>query len=338
MRVAVVPSAGADYQIEDRPTPEPEADEVRIRVHACGFCHSDENIRNGWIGNAFPRVPGHELAGVIEAKGAAVPDEWSVGDRVGVGWHGGHCQHCERCRAGDFKRCPQRAGCGSSFDGGFASHALVPHSGLSRLPQQMTFEDAGPLMCGGVTVYNALRKSGARWGDRVAIQGIGGLGHMAVQFASKMGFETIAISRGADKQSLAAQLGADHFIDAAAQDVGAALKQLGGVRAVIATAPSGASMAPLLAGLGPDGRLVVVGVSSEEIATPAYAFLDNDKGIHGSVIGTPYEVEECLRFAALKGIRPRIETFPLEQVAAAQERLLANQLRFRAVLTMPNDS
>lgn len=333
MKVAVVDAAKAPYRIEERDTPEPGPGELRIRVHACGFCHSDENIRNGWIGNAFPRVPGHEAAGIVEAVGEHVPDVWREGDRVGVGWHGGHCGACDTCRRGDFKRCPKRLGCGSSYDGGFATHLVAPHTGLVRLPDAMSFEDAGPMMCGGITVYNALRRSGASWGDRVAVQGLGGLGHMAVQFADAMGFETIAISRGEQKRELAQQLGADHFLDATG-DVAAGLKALGGARAVIATAPSGKSMRPLLDGLGPDGRLVVVGVSPEELSAPAYAFLDNDKGIQGSVIGTPAEAEACLRFAALKGVKPWIETFPLDEVAAAQEKLLANELRFRAVLTM----
>lgn len=334
MQAAVIPAKGAPFVLEERDDPMPGPGQVRIRVHACGYCRSDENIRHG-MATAFPRVPGHEAAGVIDARGDGVPDVWRIGDRVGVGWHGGHCGACDTCRAGDVKRCPDRLGCGSSYDGGFATHLVVPHSALARLPDGLTFAEAGPILCGGITVWNALRGSGASWGDRVAVQGLGGLGHLAVQYAAAMGFETIAISRGGDKAELAAELGADHFVDAQG-DVAGALQALGGCRAIIATAPSGDSMRPLFDGLGPDGRLVIVGVSPDEVGAPAYAYLGNDRGIQGSVIGSPSEAEACLRFSALKGIKPWVEIFPLAQVAEAQEKLLANRLRFRAVLTMPD--
>ena len=336
MKAAVIPEKGAPFVIEERPDPEAGPGTVRIRVHACGYCRSDENIRHG-MASAYPRVPGHEAAGVIDQVGEHVPDAWQVGDRVGVGWHGGHCGACDTCRSGDVKRCPDRLGCGSSYDGGFATHLVVPHTALARLPDGLSFEEAGPILCGGITVWNALRSSGASWGDRVAVQGLGGLGHLAVQYADAMGLETVAISRGAGKAELATQLGADHYVDAT-DDVAAQLQALGGCRAIIATAPSGDAMRPLFDGLGPDGRLVIVGVSPDEVGAPAYSYLGNDRGIQGSVIGSPSEAEACLRFSALKGIKPWIEPFTLEDVATAQERLLANELRFRAVLTMQTES
>jgi D-arabinose 1-dehydrogenase-like Zn-dependent alcohol dehydrogenase len=263
MKAAVVASPGAPYLVQDVPTPEAGAGQVRIKIYACGFCLSDENVRGGASGNEFPRVPGHELAGIIDQLGEGV-EGWALGDRVGIGWHGGHCQACDTCRAGDFKRCPNRLGCGTSYDGGFADYSVAPPTALVRIPDEMSFEHAGPIMCGGITVWNALRGSGASWGDLVAIQGIGDLGHMAVQFASAMGFETVAISRGPDKAALALALGAHHYIDAN-DDVAKQLRALGGARAIVATAPSGASMRPLFDGLGADGRLVIVGVSGDEI-------------------------------------------------------------------------
>ncbi|MGB1585559.1 MAG: alcohol dehydrogenase catalytic domain-containing protein [Thermoplasmatota archaeon] len=331
MRAAVIQERSGPFVIEERPDPEPAAGQVRIRVHACGYCLSDENIRHGGA-SAWPRVPGHEAAGVIDALGPDVPDAWRVGDRVGVGWHGGHCNACDTCRSGDVKRCPDRLGCGSSYDGGFATHLVVPHTALARIPDGMDFEVAGPLLCAGITVWNALRRSGASWGDRVAVQGLGGLGHLAVQFADAMGFETVVVTRTPEKSQHAKDLGADHVVDASG------LQELGGCRAVIATAPSGDAMRPLFDALGPDGRLMIVGVSGDEVGAPAYAYLGNDRGIQGSVIGSPSETEACLRFAQLKGVTPWVETFSLDDVAKAQEKLLANELRFRAVLTMAKDS
>lgn len=322
------------YEVQDVQQREPGPGEVRIRVHACGFCHSDENIRNGWIGNAFPRIPGHEAAGTIDAIGEGVPDTWTDGDRVGVGWHGGHCLSCDACRDGDFLRCAHRKGCGSSYDGGFAETVVAPWTALARIPDDVPFEEAGPVMCGGITVWNALRRSGASWGDTVAVQGIGGLGHFAVQYADRMGFRTVAISRGEDKAELARRLGADDYIDAAVGDPGETLAEMGGARAVIATVPSGKAMAPLVKGLGPDGRLMVVGVSPEPICVPAHELLGNDRGIQGSVIGTPRDIEKCLAFGAAKGVRPMIETFRLDQIDDAVRRLHANEIRFRGVFAM----
>ncbi len=313
--------------------PEPGPGQVRIKVEACGYCHSDENIRKGWIGNPFPRVPGHEAAGTIDAVGAGVPDVWTEGQRVGVGWHGGHCQQCDRCREGRFLKCAHSQGFGSSYDGGFARYALAPFTALARIPDAVPFEDAGPVMCAGITVWNGLRRTEAEPGDLVAVQGIGGLGHMAIQYADKMGFETVAISRGEDKAALAKRLGADHFVDAE-DDPAAQLRALGGAKGILCTAPSGDAMNPLFRGLGPDGRMSIVGVSSDPITQPATEFLGNDKGIVGSVIGTPREIERLLHFGAVKGVRPMIETYPLEDIHAAQARLLANEMRFRAVFQM----
>lgn len=334
MKAALVRQAGADYGLVERDEPEPGLGQVKIRVHACGFCHSDENIRNGWIGNAFPRVPGHEVAGVIETVGDGVPERWQVGDRVGVGWHGGHCGACDACRAGDFLRCGGRQGCGSSYDGGFQEAMVAPFSALVRIPEGIPLEEAAPVMCGGITVWNALRRSGASWGDTVAVQGLGGLGHFAIQYADKMGFRTVAVSRGADKEGIAFELGADEYIDAAATDPGKALQAMGGAKAVITTVPSGKAMQPLVGGLGPDGRMVIVGVSPERLEVPAAEFLGNDKGIQGSTIGTPRDIEDCLAFGALKDVRPWIETFSLEDIHEAVRRLHAGELRFRGVLTM----
>jgi D-arabinose 1-dehydrogenase-like Zn-dependent alcohol dehydrogenase len=332
-KAAIVSAPGAAYELVERAVPMPGPNEVLIRMVACGYCHSDENIRNGWIGNAFPRVPGHEAAGVIEAVGDRVPSVWTEGDRVGVGWHGGHCLSCDSCRAGRFLKCVKRQGCGSSFDGGFAEHMVAPHTALARIPAEVSFETAGPIMCAGITVWNGLRRTGAGPGDLVAVQGLGGLGHLAIQYADKMGFETVAISRGAEKETLAQQLGATHFIDSTRDDAASVLQTLGGATGILCTVPSGAAMNPLFPGLGPDGRMAVVGVSSEPISQPAHEFLGNDKGIVGSVIGTPFEIERLLHFGAVKGVAPMIETFALAEIATAQERLLANQMRFRGVFT-----
>lgn len=332
MQAAIVPASGAAYELVELATPEPGPGQVRVKVHACGYCHSDENIRRGWTGNAFPRVPGHEVAGTIDSLDADVPADWREGDRVGVGWHGGHCLSCDACRDGRFLQCPRRLGCGTSYDGGFAEFVVAPWTALVRIPAAVSFADAGPVMCAGITVWNAIRNSGAQWGALVAVQGIGGLGHLAVQYADKMGFETVAISRGPEKETLARELGADHFLEADAAVAG--LQELGGARAIICTAPSGQAMRDLYSGLGRDGRLMVVGVSAEPISLPAHKFLSNQRGVAGSVIGTPAEAEALLRFGAVKGIRPRIERFRLEQVHEAQERLLENRLRFRAVFEM----
>lgn len=331
---AVVPSPDADYELVERDIPEPGPGQVRLKVEACGYCHSDENIRKGWIGNPFPRVPGHEAAGTIDAVGDGVPSVWTEGMRVGVGWHGGHCQNCDACREGRFLGCVQSQGFGSSYDGGFARYTIAPFTALSRIHADVSFEDAGPIMCGGITVWNGLRRTEAEPGDLVAVQGIGGLGHMAVQYADKMGFETVAISRGEDKAHLAKQLGADHFIDAASEDPAEALRDLGGAKGILCTAPSAKAMNPLVSGLGPRGRMSIVGVSPDPITQPATQFLGNEKGIVGSVIGTPREIERLLHFGAVKGVKPMIETFPLTEIHAAQERLLSNQMRFRAVFQM----
>lgn len=323
------------YDVREVPEGEPGPGEVRIRVLHCGFCHSDENIRSGRGGIHFPRVPGHEVAGVIEAIGDAVPDVWRTGDRVGVGWHGGHCLSCDACRGGDFLRCPARLGCGSSYDGGFAETTVVPWTALARVPDGMDLAEAGPIMCAGITVWNGLRRTGASWGDTVAVQGLGGLGHLAVQYAAKMGFRTVAVSRGEDKRELAHDLGAHDYIDANAEDPGKALRALGGARGIVATAPTGKAMRPLVPGLGPDGRLVVVGVADDELGAPVGQFLHNQKGIVGSVIGTPREIERLLEFGYRMGVRPWIERFRLADIEEATRRLHEGSLRFRAVLDMP---
>ncbi len=334
VRAAVVAEPGADYVVEERPLPEPGPGQVRVRVHACGFCHSDENIRSGRSGNPFPRVPGHEVAGTIEELGSDVPDIWQEGDRVGIGWHGGHCLSCGPCRRGDFLRCEHRQGCGTSYDGGFADALVAPWTALARIPDKLGFVEAAPVMCGGITVWNALRHSGASWGDTVAVHGIGGLGHFAVQYADKMGFRTVAISRGEEKRALAHDLGADDYIDAEAGDVGKQLRRLGGAKTIVSTSPSGASMSPLVGGLRADGKVVIVGVSGEAVGAPAWEFLGHQKGIVGSVIGTPRDIEECLAFGALTGVKAWTEEFRLEDIGEAVRRLHANEIRFRGVFKM----
>jgi D-arabinose 1-dehydrogenase-like Zn-dependent alcohol dehydrogenase len=257
---------------------------------------------------------------------------WRVGDRVGIGWHGGHCLACDACRAGDFLRCPDRLGCGSSFDGGFAESVVTDWTALARIPNALDDVAAAPLMCAGITVFNALRASGASWGDTVAVHGLGGLGHLAVQFADKMGFRTVAISRGRTKRRLAHELGADEYIDAARTDPGEALRALGGARAIVTTAPEAAPMRPLFAGLGGRGRLVVVGVADGQLGAAASEYITRERGIIGSVIGTPRELERCLDFAARKGVRAWTQTFALDDIATAVARLHAGKLRFRAVI------
>ena len=332
MKKIRVASAGGNFELIEEPTREPAAGCVSVKVQACGICHSDSMTKEGvWPGIVYPRSPGHEIAGIIDALGEGT-DPWKVGDRVGIGWHGGHCGKCESCRRGDFITCAKLQIPGISYDGGYAELVLAPIEALARIPGELAPEDAAPLMCAGVTTFNALRNSGARPGDLVAIQGIGGLGHLGVQFASKFGFETVAIGRGADKKSLALKLGARTYIDARSQDVARELSGLGGARLILATAPDGKAMGSLIDGLGVDGKLIIVGASAEPFAVSSLQLIMHRKSIAGWPSGTATDSEDTLKFAAATGVRPMIEAFPLEQAAQAYEHMISGKVRFRSVL------
>lgn len=332
MRQASVSSAGKAFELKEQPIPEPGSGWVRVKVHACGICHSDSMTKDGiWPGIVYPRSPGHEIAGVIDALGPET-DPWKIGDRVGVGWYGGHCGKCDSCRRGDFITCIKLQIPGISYDGGYSEYVCVPIEALAHIPDAMRAEDAAPLMCAGITTFNALRNSGAKPGDLVAIQGIGGLGHLGVQFASKFGFETVAIGRGDDKQDLALKLGARTYVDARSQDVSKELARLGGARVILATAPDGKAMGSLIDGLGVDGKLVIIGASAEPFAVSSFQLLTARKSITGWPSGTSKDSEDTLRFAAANRVRPMIETFPLHHVGDAYEHMMSGKVRFRSVL------
>jgi len=327
-----VPRAGGNFELVDEAMREPPAGCARIRVQACGVCHSDSFTKEGgWPGIAYPRTPGHEIAGVIDALGETT-DPWKLGERVGIGWHGGHCGRCESCRRGDFITCARLQIPGISYDGGYAEYVLAPVDVLARIPAELTPEEAAPLMCAGITTFNALRNSGARPGDLVAIQGIGGLGHLGVQFAARFGFETIAIGRGEDKKSLALKLGARSYVDTRSQDAAKELAGLGGARVILATAPDGKAMGSLIDGLGVDGKMVIVGASTDAFAVTSVQLLMARKSIAGWPSGTSKDSEDALRFAASHGVRAMIETFPLERAADAYDRMITGKVRFRSVL------
>jgi D-arabinose 1-dehydrogenase-like Zn-dependent alcohol dehydrogenase len=332
MKKIRVISAGGSFELIEERIREPGAGHVRVRVQACGICHSDALTKEGgWPGIVYPRSPGHEIAGVIDALGEGT-EPWKVGDRVGIGWHGGHCGKCESCRRGDFITCVRLQVPGISYDGGYSEFMVAPMESLARIPSELTPEEAAPLMCAGITTFNALRNSGARPGDLVAIQGIGGLGHLGVQFASKFGFETVAIGRGGDKKSLALKLGARTYIDSASQDVAKQLLALGGARVILATAPDGKAMGSLIDGLGVDGRLVIVGVSADPFAVSSLQLIMVRKSIVGWPSGTSIDSEDALKFAAANGVRPMIEVFPLERAADAYDRMISGKVRFRSAL------
>jgi D-arabinose 1-dehydrogenase-like Zn-dependent alcohol dehydrogenase len=332
MRKVIVKNAGGRFELTEEPVPEPYRGYVRVKVQACGVCHSDALTKEGtWPGIVYPRSPGHEIAGVIDAVGQDTAP-WKVGDRVGIGWHGGHCGICESCRRGDFITCVKLQVPGISYDGGYAEFVHAPIVALAHIPASLTPEEAAPLMCAGITTFNALRNSGAGPGEVVAIQGIGGLGHLGVQFANKFGFETVAIGRGADKKNLAVKLGARTYIDSASQDVAKELLALRGARVILATAPDGKAMGSLIDGLGRDGRLVVVGVSADPFAVSSLQLIGARKSIMGWPAGTAIDSEDTLRFAAANGVRAMIEVFPLERAADGYEQMMSGKVRFRAVL------
>jgi D-arabinose 1-dehydrogenase-like Zn-dependent alcohol dehydrogenase len=332
MKKVTVNSAGGRFELKEERIPEPGSGYVRVKVQACGVCHSDAMTKEGgWPGIVYPRSPGHEIAGLVDALGPAT-DPWRIGDRVGIGWHGGHCGKCESCRRGDFITCVKLQIPGISYDGGYSEYVGVPAVALAHIPDGLAAEEAAPLMCAGITTFNALRNSGARPGDLVAIQGIGGLGHLGVQFASKFGFETVAIGRGADKNNLALKLGARTYLDAGSQDVSKELLALGGARVILATAPDGKAMGSLIDGLGVDGKLVMVGASTEPFTASSVQLLLARKSLMGWPSGTAKDSEDTLRFAAANGVRPMIETFPLERAADAYEHMMSGKVRFRSVL------
>jgi len=334
MKAVQVPKPGGSFEIVERPTPQPGRGQVRIKVEACGICHSDALVKEGlWQGVQYPRVPGHEIAGRIDAIGADVT-LWRPGQRVGVGWHGGHCFECDPCRRGDFVNCQKEKITAISFDGGYAEYVIVPAEAVAAMPDDLPSDQAGPLLCAGITVFNALRNSGARAGDLVAVQGIGGLGHLGIQFARNMGFRTVAIGRGSDKQALATKLGAHHYIDTSAGSPTAALQKLGGAKVILSTAPDAKSMSAVFDGLGPRGKLLVVGADMQPLAINPLQFIQGSKAIQGWASGTAKDSEDTLQFSALSGVRPMIEKYPLEKAAEAYEQMISGRARFRVVLTM----
>ena len=334
MNAAQISKAGGDWELVERDVPEPGPGQVRVKVEACGICHSDALVKEGlWPGLQYPRVPGHEIAGRVDAVGANVTS-WAIGQRVGVGWHGGHCFVCEQCRRGDFAMCVNRKVTGIDFDGGYASHVIVPAAALAAIPDDLPAEEAGPFMCAGVTVFNALRNSGARAGDVVAVHGIGGLGHLGVQYARRMGFNTVAINRGSDKEDLALQLGAHSYIDATAKDVVAELQKLGGASVILATAPNAQAISGLVDGLAPSGKLLVPAAPSEPLSINVFSLIMKRSSVAGWYSGTAKDSQDTLEFSALSGVHPMIEKYPLDKVAEAYEQMHSGRVRFRVVLTL----
>ena len=332
MKAVQISKANGPFELVERDIPEPGPGELRIKVEACGICHSDAFVKSaGFPGMTLPRIPGHEIAGRVDAVGVNV-GPWKKGDRAGVGWHGGHCFECNACRKGLWLNCEKAKITGISFDGGYAEYAVVPHIAAARIPDKLDAADAGPLLCAGVTTYNALRNSGARPGDTVAVQGIGGLGHLGIQYAARMGFRTIAISSGSDKEELARQLGAHEYIDTKKVKAAEGLQKLGGADLVLATAPYADAIASTVDGLKPRGKLLIVAAPFEPLAVSAFSLLSG-KTIAGWPSGSSIDSEEAMSFSALTGVRPRIEKFKLEQAEEAFGKVMANKVRFRAVLT-----
>lgn len=333
MRAVQVKEANAPLELVEREIPSPGAGQVLIKVQACGVCHSDVFTKQGLFpGIKFPRVPGHEVVGLIDEVGAGVPN-WKAGQRVGVGWYGGHCGHCPSCRRGDFITCANGQIAGISYDGGYADYMVAPFEALALVPDELQAAEAAPLLCAGITTYNALRNSGAQAGDTVAILGIGGLGHLGVQFAARMGCRTVAIARGADKGPLAKKLGAHVYLDSTSQDVVAELTKMGGARVILSTVTDAKTISKTMGGLGIDGRMIVVGAAHEPIEVSAFMLIGGRRSIHGWPSGTSSDSEDTLKFSALGNIRPMIETMPLERAAEAYDRMMSGAARFRMVLT-----
>jgi D-arabinose 1-dehydrogenase-like Zn-dependent alcohol dehydrogenase len=334
MKVAQVVKPGEGLQVAEREIPQPGPGQVRIKVQACGVCHSDVLTVDGlWPGIQYPRVPGHEVAGVVDAVGTGVT-AWKKGQRVGVGWHGGHDNTCRECRRGDFRNCQNEKITGISYDGGYQQYMIAPVEALVSIPESLKDVDAAPLLCAGITTYNALRHSGALPGDLVAVQGVGGLGHLGIQFANKFGYKVAAVGRGPENAALAKKLGASVYIDSQATNAAEELQKLGGAKVILATAPSSKAMSELINGLGANGKLMVIGATFDPIEVAPAQLIMGSKSIEGWASGTPADSEDTLLFAELSGVRPMIETYPLEKAAEAYARMLSGNAQFRVVLTM----
>src|SRR5579864_6365768 len=334
MTVAQISRPGGDFELVEREIPKPAPGQVRIRVQACGVCHSDVLTKEGlWPGLQYPRVPGHEVAGVIDEVGAGVT-AWTKGQRAGVGWHGGHDNTCRECRRGDFRNCRNLQVCGINYDGGYQQYIVAPVEALVAIPEGLKDTEAAPLLCAGFTTYNALRHSGALPGDLVAVQGIGGLGHLGIQFANKFGYQVAAIGRGPENAALAKKLGASAYIDSQSTNAAQALQKLGGARVILATAPSSKAMSELVDGLGPNGKFMVICATSDPIEVTPLQLIIGSKALQGWAAGTPADSEDTLHFAELTGVRPMIETYPLEKAGEAYARMMSGKAQFRVVLTM----
>ena len=334
MKMAQIPKAGADFEIVEREIPKPDVGHVRIKVQACGVCHSDVFTKEGaWPGIQYPRVPGHEVAGIIDDLGAGV-SVWKQGQRVGVGWHGGQDGTCLSCRRGDFRNCRNLKIPGISYDGGYQQYMVAPVEALAAIPESLSDVEAAPLLCAGITTFNALRHSGAFPGDLVAVLGIGGLGHLGIQFANKFGYKVAAIGRGSENAALAKKLGATLYIDSKSTNTTEALQKLGGAQVILATAPSSKAMSELIDGLGPNGKLMVIGATFDPIEVTPVQLISGSRTIQGWAAGTPADSEDTLRFAELTGVRPMIETYPFEKAAEAYARMMSGKPQFRVVLTM----
>jgi D-arabinose 1-dehydrogenase-like Zn-dependent alcohol dehydrogenase len=334
MKVAQISKPGGDFEIVERDIPEPDAGQVRIKVQACGVCHSDVLTKEGlWPGIQYPRIPGHEVVGIIDEVGSGV-STWKMGQRVGVGWHGGQDGTCRECRRGDFRNCRNLKISGISFDGGYQQYMVAPIEALVAVPEGLSDTEAAPLLCAGITTYNALRHSGALPGDLVAVQGVGGLGHLGIQFAQKFGYKVAAIGRGSENAPLAKKLGANVYIDSVASNAAEELQKMGGARAILATAPSSKAMSELIDGLGPNGMLMVIGAAFDPIEVTPVQLITGSRAIQGWSSGTAADSEDTLNFAELTGVRPMIETYPLERAGEAYARMMSGKAQFRVVLTM----
>ena len=334
MKVAQIPKPGADFQVVEREIPEPGPGQVRIKVQACGVCHSDAlTVEGAWPGIQYPRIPGHEVAGVIDEVAAGV-SAWKKGQRVGVGWHGGQDNTCRECRRGDFRNCQNLKIPGISYDGGYQQYMVAPVEALVAMPDSLNDAEAAPLLCAGITTYNSLRHSGALPGDLVAIQGIGGLGHLGIQFANKFGYQVAAVGRGPETEALAKKLGASVYIDSKATNAAEALQKLGGAKVILATAPNSKAMSELINGLGPNGKLIVIGATFDPIEVTPLQLISGSKSIQGWAAGTPADSEDTLHFAEISGVRPMIEKYPLEKASEAYKRMMSGKAEFRVVLTM----
>lgn len=337
MKAVQVSKPGGPFELVERPIPQPGSGEVRVKVQSCGICHSDALTKEGhWPGITFPRIPGHEVIGIIDAVGPGVPPaaNWKPGDRVGIGWYADHCGHCDPCRRGKFVVCRNGKVTGIHVDGGYAEYMVASFHALARVPEAVSPIDGGPLLCAGITTFNAIRNGGALTGDTVAVLGIGGLGHLGIQYAAKMGYRTVAIARGADKAPLAKQLGAHIYVDSQAEPVAAALQKLGGAKLILGTATNGKAMSDAVAGLGVGGKLIVVGAPADPISVNAVPIIMNLAGVQGWASGSSIDSEDTLNFSAANNVKAMVETFPLARAAEAYDRMLSGNARFRVVLTM----